>query len=70
MFDIQSLVLAVEKQVLHFARIFGDVRRFEQTRDDRDALCASSNNTIEIFEVDPADAEDWQIHVRMNLFDR
>src|SRR6266542_4105210 len=57
------------EQSFGHARIFGDVRRFEQARYDRNAARAGGDHLLEVIDLDSADAKDRESYIEMRLFD-
>src|SRR6266542_2106137 len=56
------------EQSFGHARIFSDIRRFEQARYDGDAACAGGDHLLEVIYLDSTDAENRQPDFCMNLF--
>jgi len=57
------------KQLLSDACIFGEVGRFEQAGDERDAPRAGRDDPLEVVDLYSADAEDWQPDSDMHAVD-
>src|SRR3954465_6144345 len=69
MLPIRNLYLKCRKPGFDFPAVVHDVGSLQDSRDNHDPAGSSGKHRIEVFELDPSDAEDGDLHEIVNAAD-